>query len=232
MRLFDTLHGNLIISSYRYDSTFNTATRMLINVVFTTLFTGLLLWSSAGYAAKKSDDSNGYSKYAKVIHVEPVIQRSVTSTPVRQCNYEKPERHYTDQRRKGSFGSTLIGGLIGGVIGNQFGGGSGKAALTFAGAIAGASIANSRTSTSKHRRDPYTRSHAHNDSHSHKQAIKRCKTTQRSQEIEHIEAYRVTYRYKGKTFVRTMDEHPGKRILIHLKVTPLDSQTEPALYHS
>ncbi len=100
-----------------------------------------------------------------------------------------------------------MGSLIGGAVGRQFGGGRGRDALTIAGALAGADIANERA--------------AHRHDGRRIESRERCVTMQEVRETRVIEAWRVTYFYQGKEFTRTVHGRPGDRIRVRIRVEPL-----------
>jgi uncharacterized protein YcfJ len=187
--------------------------------VFCILVLALLAIALPAQADHARAESNNYSDYAEVVDVDPIIRSSVTAVPKEQCSYRSaaPARDVHGQRK--SIAPTLVGGLIGGLIGNQFGSGRGKTALTFAGAITGAAIADN------HQRAASNRRH-HGDSRRH------CRTVRYQHEVEQLDGYRVTYRYRGKTFVRVMDEDPGNRLRIRVNVMPVEGLPDENPSHS
>ncbi len=52
-------------------------------------------------------------------------------------------------------------------------------------------------------------------------AVRRCRQVTRYEVRDEVVAYRVTYRYKNETYVQTMDEHPGDRIRLKIRVEPV-----------
>ena len=48
-----------------------------------------------------------------------------------------------------------------------------------------------------------------------------CTTVTESQPRERITAYRVTYRYRGHTKTTRLSYHPGERIPVNVRVSPL-----------
>jgi uncharacterized protein YcfJ len=168
------------------------------------------------FAAHNTPGTNSYYTYGEVIAAEPIIRRTVETIPHEEC---RPVRQQRVIRRNHHHSAlpTLIGGLLGGVIGHQFGGGSGKKALTVAGALAGASI----VSNSAHRQEYRDR------------AIRqRCTVTEEVREVESIEGYFVTYRYQGREFTRTTVEHPGSRIRLRVRVNPVTDSLASNTYRS
>ena len=163
---------------------------------------------------------SGYSVYADVVDVEPLIERHTLTRPRQECSvvsyrstsHSHPRRrHYhgnhADSRGSNANGAaTVFGGLIGGLVGNQFGGGNGKKALTVAGAILGASIANQAS------RERHDRFDAHPEL---------CSTEIETREVEEIAGYLVRYRYHGQEFVKRMERDPGERVRVEVLVTPI-----------
>jgi len=151
-----------------------------------------------------------YVDYAKVVDVEPIIRVVRVSEPRRECWNEEVTRYRRQaSRRSGSYTPLVVGGIVGGVVGNQFSKGKRRDALTVAGALLGASVG----------RDLYRR-HRSVDT-PYVTTERRCRVVDEYHEEERVEGYRVTYRYKGKTFVRRMDHDPGRRLRIRVAVTPV-----------
>ncbi len=151
-----------------------------------------------------------YMDYARVVDVEPIVRTVRVSEPRRECWDEEVTRHRRQaSRRAGSYTPLVVGGIVGGVVGNQFSKGKRRDALTVAGALLGASVGRDLYRRHRSVEEPYvTTEH-------------RCRVVDEYYEEERIEGYRVTYRYKGKTFVRRMDHDPGRRIRIRVAVTPV-----------
>ncbi len=111
--------------------------------------------------------------------------------------------------------ATVLGGVIGGVIGNKIGSGKGKKPLTVAGAVIGASAANSAVQRSHRSSTPqYSGSHQH-------QISRRCEVVTEPRLVSYVDGYDVTYRYHGKRFTRVMHEHPGDRMRVRIDVEPI-----------
>jgi uncharacterized protein YcfJ len=145
--------------------------------------------------------------YARVIDVEPVVRLVEVETPERHCWEEPVQRHYGGGGHD-SITRLILGGIFGSVVGNQFGGGAGKDLLTVGGAILGASVG---YDSSRHYRGGGYRTELET----------RCEVSYRPHHEEHIDGYRVTYVYNGRTYVRHMQHTPGRRIKIRVKQTPL-----------
>ena len=192
-------------------------------IAFGTLVLALLSAAASVLADHGQAETNSYSDYARVVNVDPIFRNSFISIPEEQCSLQRSDRVPVDDRHRNrhSFAPRLVGGLIGGLIGSQFGGGRGQTALTIVGAMTGAAIAvrkPSPTNNARNYRDRQTPGH--------------CRTVWTKQEIKQVDGYRVTYRYKGQTFVRRMDEDPGNRIRIRVDVMALDNQPEEIPSHS
>lgn len=176
----------------------------------------------AGATPAWADHEEHYYDYAKVVDVTPLVTRTVVTIPHEQCRVEtvrervhyQHDRHGHGRRHVGPVPG-LIGGLIGGVIGNQFGGGTGRKLLTVGGALIGASIATESA------REHAARRHGHEHDYYRPAEREVCWTTEEQQEVERIDGYEVTYRYKGRQFVKRTDTRPGERIRIRVDVAPV-----------
>ena len=199
------------------------------------LLVGSLTFSTAAYVKADHDPTEvipsgeSYRAYARVINVDPIVTRTFKNEPESRCTWVRDDRpqYYRDDRghwrhtyqhedryerryeqRHHSVAPSIVGGLLGSLVGHQFGGGNGKTVLTIAGAIAGASIGNQIANSN-------------NSNHSTRR-VQRCHTTDQTRVVEHIDGYRVTYRYNGETFTKRMATRPGKHIPINVRVTPYD----------
>ena len=102
---------------------------------------------------------SGY-QYARVVGVDPIVRYVQVTTPVRECWDEVVYEDVYDERRYRAHrtaGPTILGGLIGGVIGHQFGHGRGRDAMTVAGTLVGAAIANDHAASRSYRYASYPR---------------------------------------------------------------------------
>lgn len=161
------------------------------------LISALILLSYATTASARKQ--HGFYDKAKVVHVEPVFKQVRIKAPERNC--ERRQQTHRDQ----SYTGLIAGGIIGGVIGNQFGHGSGRDALTVAGSLLGASIANELGRNHYRRRnEPY------------------CEVTYHHQYEEELVGYDVAYRYHGRTFHRRMSYHPGRKLKVWVGVEPVE----------
>ena len=149
-----------------------------------------------------------YYDYARVLDVQPIYRTVRIPREERECWDERVavrERHGGD-----SYTPMIVGGIIGGVVGSHIGKGRGRDAATVAGTILGASIGRdiARSSAEAHEDVYYT-------------TETRCRVRKVYHEEERIDGYRVTYRYRGHTFVTRMPHEPGRRIRVRVRVTPV-----------
>ena len=150
-------------------------------------------------------DSSHYD-WAKVLDAEPVTQVMRVPHEGEVC-WDQQVHRVVPQHRSAT--PLIFGAIIGGVIGNQFGGGSGKTALTMAGAALGSSIA----ADEQRRRYP---------SHYYIAKEKRCAIQTDWRSEERIVAWDVTYRYKGEVYQTRMRDAPGERIRIRVDIQPIE----------
>ncbi len=148
------------------------------------------------------DNTETHFDYAQVIDVKPLIRTVRVEIPVREC-YERPVEARRD-RRRGSLGRVLAGGIIGGVIGRQFGDGSGRDAMTVLGSVVGAASASEEN---RREREP--------------RIEKYCETTYEYEERDRVEGFRVTYEYDGQTYTTRTETDPGDEIRVRVDVRPL-----------
>lgn len=159
-------------------------------------------WASDDY----SDNGNGFLDTAKVVNVRPIYKTVRINNPRRECwNEERVVRHNGHNK---SATPVVIGGLLGGVIGSRFGKGRGKDVATVAGVALGASIAS----------DMRSNKHSGGSRFANERV---CQTSNEYTEEEQVNGYRVSYRYKGNTYVTRMGHRPGKRIKVRVQVSPV-----------
>ena len=152
----------------------------------------------------REDNQADRAGFAKVIRSEPILRHVQVSTPREECSKE-PVQHRAE--RDYTTGRTILGGIIGAAIGNQVGHGRGNDAATVAGGLAGAAIgANSA------KKDRHSESYTTHET--------RCRTVYESHSEERVEGYDVTYLYGGETYSTRLPYEPGKRIPVHVSVTP------------
>ena len=143
--------------------------------------------------------------WAKVVDAQPVYE--VVRYPVKEQRCWE-EEVWRKERSPRKTTSVIVGSIIGGVIGNQFGGGSGKTALTAAGAVIGGSIA----ANASDRRYP--------DNY-YPATQTQCAVETNWRTEEQIVAWDVSYKYRGDVYQTRMKEEPGRRIQVRVDVEPL-----------
>lgn len=149
----------------------------------------------AGFACLATAvQAKSFYDYAKVKSVRAVYKNVVVSHPREQC-YKVEYR-----TRRHDPAPTIAGTIIGGVIGNAIGD---SRASTVAGAIIGGSI-------------------AHNSQHRVRRVEERCEVIDYHQEtVTKLKGYKVKYRYKGETYQTFMKKHPGDKVKVRVKVSPV-----------
>lgn len=177
------------------------------------LMTSALILSLASaplYARHGQDDyysdGNVFYDKAKVVNVQPMME--VVQVPVssRECWTDEVEYQ---GRRSNPNGGMVAGGLIGGILANQIGKGHrDRGIATVAGTIIGGAIG--RDVARKQEAEPYVTQE------------RTCRTTNRYYEEERLAGYRVTYRYRGRTFTREMAQQPGKFVRVRVALDPQD----------
>ena len=170
----------------------------------------LSLASASLYARHGHDDyyndGNVFYDKAKVINVKPMME--VVQVPVSSRECWTDEVEYPGRRSNPNAGM-VAGGIIGGVLGNQLGKGHrDRGVATVAGTIIGGAIG--RDVARSNETGPYV---------SQERA---CRTTNKYYEEERLAGYRVTYRYRGRTFTREMAQEPGKFVRVRVALEPLD----------
>ncbi|RMG38001.1 MAG: glycine zipper 2TM domain-containing protein [Gammaproteobacteria bacterium] len=165
-------------------------------------------------ASPRWDDGSRFNRQhsfvdtARVVKVKPIYETVQVSVPEEQCWREK-RHHHSRYRDDDSYTVPLVGAIVGGVVGNQFGEGSGKTALTVAGTLLGASVANDLRKSE--RVAEYRPRH-----------YRRCEIVDRIETREEIVGYRVKYRYKGQVFRTRMDHDPGDYLRVQVTVRPIE----------
>lgn len=153
-----------------------------------------------------ADHPGGKVAWAKVLDAQPVYQTVEYPVDQQVCWDEQVWRREPAVR---SATPVILGSIIGGVIGNQFGGGSGRVALTAAGAALGGSIA----ADSQYRRNP--------DGY-YAVTEKRCTVETDWRSEQRLVAWDVTYKFKGEVYHTRLKEEPGDRIRVRVAVDPID----------
>lgn len=146
--------------------------------------------------------------YARVVAVEPLVERYRVAEPVQQC---WNETQYDEGRVVAGgdrSGATLLGGLLGAVVGNRFGHGSDRRVATVAGAVLGGAIGNQVAASRddgygyRYREEPRA------------YEVERCATRHDVRYSERVVGYRVTYSYNGREHTTRLPYDPGRRIRV------------------
>jgi uncharacterized protein YcfJ len=172
----------------------------------------------SGSASAYQDDYGPQYDWARVVSVDPIIERY--DVPVnRDVCYEEPVQYYEpryayrDGRHRDNTGATMLGALIGGALGNTVGHGDGRRAATIAGAVIGGSVANNNA-----RRGGYYESGGYVRQGSREV----CDTRTEYRSEEEIVGYDVAYRYNGRVYHTRTDTDPGERIRVAVDVDAVD----------
>ncbi len=196
--------------------------------------------SNLAIAADAPQLRHRFTEFANVIDVQPVFRQVRYQKPQKECWIEQEEhvviREGTRQRfaqpsdsyrsaRTYSGGDALIGGIIGGVIGNQLGKRSSRGArngATVAGAIVGSVIANEArgSDVSRHRRHQRRTEITQPQRVISTRPVEHCKETMHTSYEQRVQAYDVTYEYRGRTFTTRMKRDPGDQIELQVNLAP------------
>lgn len=199
---------------------------MLTKVVTGLVSSGLLLTAQAAFA----DHGNHYGQYkwrnapaasdyayARVVDVDPIVQRVRISEPRRECwtetRYE--DVSYTERvgpPAKANPGAMILGGIIGAALGNQIGHGDGRRAATVAGAVIGTAIGHDASTRRGQDTRVVTESRPYD--------TQRCEVRYDERVEERIDGYRVTYEYNGIRQTTQLPYDPGDRIRVRVDVRP------------
>jgi uncharacterized protein YcfJ len=148
-------------------------------------------------------------EYARVIDVQPLYREVEVSRPVREC-WDEPV-YQTRRSEPKSASGMLAGGIIGGIVGHQIGKGNGQRVATAVGTLIGARIGHDAVNG--------------HDTHRPQQELvgyeEHCKTRYQSSYEEVLDAYDVTYEYRGRTYRMQMPYDPGERIKMRIQITPV-----------
>ncbi len=147
--------------------------------------------------------SEVFFERARVVDVRPIIELVRVPAEHRECWTEHAER---GRYRTDPGAAIVVGGVIGGVVGHEIGRGHKKGLATAAGAMIGAAVGHNIARRSY---EPYTEDERH------------CRVREDYYEEEHVQGYRVTYRYHGKTFVTRMDREPGEYLRVRVELSPV-----------
>lgn len=169
--------------------------------------TTLILTSLAIVPASWAVADSGDARYAwaTVIEAKPVTR--ITRHPAREqvCWQEEVYREIPKRRSKVPV---VLGAVLGGVIGNQFGGGSGRDAMTLAGAALGSAV------VSDHQRQQHPQRY-------YAALEDRCGINTEWRESRTVIGWDVVYEYQGETYLARVPDEPGEHIRIEVAVRPV-----------
>ena len=142
-------------------------------------------------------------RWAEVVDVEPVYETVRRIEPVAACR-EQPVRH-----RSGGYSSTppILGAIIGAALGNAVGH---KKVNKRVGAVAGALLGGSIGADigRGNRQEGYRTETV-------------CDRYEEVREEERFAGYHVRYQYDGTMYATRTRNHPGERIRVRVRVTPV-----------
>lgn len=197
--------------------------------------------SNLAIAADAPRLKHRFTEYANVVDVEPVFRQVRYEKPQKECWIEQQEQVVTREGSRQQFGQrinrsnssrsysgadALVGGLIGGVIGNQLGKGGNRGArngATVAGAIVGSVIANEArgSDVTRHRRSNNRRIESRQPQRViTTRPVEKCRETVHTAYEQRVQAYDVTYEYRGRTFTTRMKRDPGDQIELQVNLAP------------
>lgn len=177
--------------------------------------TGLAVASTLAHADDWRHDGGRYRDpwpdidYARVVDVQPLVERVRYRAPVQEC--------FDVERGPDRTGSTLAGGLLGAVIGHQFGSGGGRRAATVAGAVIGGAVANDAAARAEARDDDY----GYDRGRGRVSYETQCRVRDEARYEERVRAYRVIYRFHGREYTTELPYDPGPRLRVAVDARPL-----------
>jgi uncharacterized protein YcfJ len=150
--------------------------------------------------------------YARVVNVDPIMTRVRVSSPTRQC-WNESQTAYSNPHSSVP-GATFVGTLIGGVVGHRIGhfGGGHDPVATVAGGLIGAAIGHGIGESRDAARGA--------DSVPVERNVERCNVDYHESWEEHIDGYRVTYLYHGRTYTTRLPYDPGPTLRVNVDVSP------------
>jgi len=183
---------------------------MKTRILISTLALGLAAVSANALADNgrhrgQDRDRDRDGDYARVVQVEPLMERVRYTVPVEQCWNEEQVRS-----GRSDSGAAIVGGALGAIFGHAIGDGHGRTAATLGGAVIGAAVGN-ELSKSDSRRDRGPRY----------EQVQRCRTRYEERFDERVAGYRVTYEYNGRRQVTQLPYDPGRYLRVAVDVHPL-----------
>lgn len=193
----------------------------------------VLALAAAATTAQAQSYDRGYDPYdhgygaaaisdvARVIRVEPVVERVQQPVQNEECWYEEEPVYARDERGgvpRTTGGGAVLGAIVGGALGNTVGRGDGRRAATVAGAVIGGTIGNNIERDNIRRQDEY---YGRNDDRPiGSDEVRRCRVVTSYQDDERVVGYRVDYEYAGRRFQTITDSHPGSSLRVRVEVVP------------
>jgi uncharacterized protein YcfJ len=151
-------------------------------------------------------------RYARVIDVDPIVERYRSVEPVRDCRVEpRYEDGRVVVRRRSDPGATLVGGLVGAIIGHNVVADGDRGAGTVAGALIGGALGN------------HLGSHGYREDYEEPRAyeVERCATRPVERVDERVVGYRVSYVYEGRRYTAQLPYDPGRRLRVDYAARPI-----------
>lgn len=156
---------------------------------------GLITLALGATATAQAGNGNGHGRshdrhrddMARVLHVEPLVERVRYTVPVEQCWDEHRVR------RDANAGGAIVGGVVGAMLGSAVGQDGHRGAATVGGALLGAAIGSNV-----------------GDNRVRHSVRERCEVHHETRWEERVVAYRVTYVYNGRRDVTRLDHDPGR----------------------
>jgi uncharacterized protein YcfJ len=155
---------------------------------------------------------------APVTHVETLVRIVDVSTPKEIC-WDERVRHHSPAYRSNT--PVIVGGAIGGLVGAALGDGRrSRRGLAAVGALVGAGAGYQHSVRTAR------------PGHTYVTTERVCEIEQVTHQEERIDGYRVTYEYRGRSFVTRTATHPGDTIPVTVSVEPVtyNDGYQPARY--
>lgn len=157
----------------------------------------------------------GYERregYARVIDVDPLIDRVRVVEPYQECRRDwRQERGGVVLRRDADPGATIVGGVVGAVIGHNLVADRDRGVGTVAGALVGGAIGNELGTRGY--REEYVPPRAYE--------VERCRNRPVEHWQERVVGYRVTYVFAGHPYTTRLPYDPGRRLRVDYTGRPI-----------
>ena len=139
-----------------------------------------------------------FDDYARVLSVDARMQQF--NEPREEC---RTEYRRVESREGGPNAGTLIGGVAGAILGHQVGRGGGRDVATVAGAITGAVVGSELGSRERGVSERPERI---------------CRVVDNW--VSRPDGYDVRYEYQGREYSTVLSRDPGRRLRLHVSLTP------------